>query len=63
VPKKDGKLRLYVNYRTLNKLTIKNRYLLPLIPKVLDRLSGAKVYTKLNLRDAYYRIRINEEDR
>lgn len=64
VPKRDtDQLRLCVDYRALNKITRKNRYPLPLIPEVLDRLSGAKIYTKLDLRDAYHRIRIAEEDR
>ena len=61
-PKKDGTLRLCVDYRGLNKITRKNRYPLPLINEILDRLSGAKVFTKLDLRDAYYRIRIQEGD-
>jgi hypothetical protein len=62
VPKKDGGDRLCVDYRGLNKVTIKNRYLLPLISKLLDRLGHAKVFTKLDLRDAYYRLRIKEGD-
>jgi RNase H-like domain found in reverse transcriptase/Reverse transcriptase (RNA-dependent DNA polymerase)/Integrase zinc binding domain/Chromo (CHRromatin Organisation MOdifier) domain len=60
--KKDGGLRLCVDYRGLNKLTIKNRHPLPLINETLDRLSGAAIYTKLDLRDAYHRIRIKEGD-
>lgn len=63
VPKKDGTLRLCVDYRGLNKVTIKNRYPLPLITEILDRLSGAKYFTKLDLRDAYHRIPIKEQDR
>ncbi|OAG36021.1 hypothetical protein AYO21_09814 [Fonsecaea monophora] len=63
VPKKDGSLRLCVDYRGLNRVTKKNRYPLPLIPKILDRLVGARVYTKLDLKDAYHRIPIAEEDR
>lgn len=63
VPKKDGSLRLCVDYRGLNKVTIKNRYPLPLISEILDRLSGAKFFTKLDLRDAYHRIRIARGDR
>ena len=62
VQKKDGGLRLCVDYRALNKLTTKNRYPLPLIPEILDRLSGAKYFTKLDLKDAYYRIRIKAGD-
>ena len=61
-PKKDGELRLCVDYRGLNKITKKNRYPLPLIGEILDRLSKAKVYTKLDLRNAYHRIRIREGD-
>ena len=48
VPKKDGKLRLCVNYRKLNDITIKNRYPLSNISELQDRLSGAKIYTKLD---------------
>ena len=62
VPKKDGSLRLYMDYRGLNKVTVKNWYPLPLIWETLDRLSGAKIFTKLDLRDAYHRIRVEEAD-
>ena len=48
-PKKDGELRLCVDYRGLNKITKKNRYPLSLIGEILDRLSKAKLYTKLDL--------------
>jgi hypothetical protein len=51
-----------VDYRGLNTITIKNRHPLPLINESLARLSGAVIYTKLDLRDAYYRIRIKEGD-
>jgi hypothetical protein len=60
--KKDGTLRLYIDYRGLNKVTIKNRYPLPLINETLNRLSGARFFTKLDLRDTYYRIRIRRGD-
>ena len=63
VPKKDGSLRLCVDYRGLNKVTVKNRYPLPLIAEILDRLNGAKYFIKLDLRDAYHRIRIAAGDR
>ena len=62
VPKKDGGLRLCVDYRALNKVTVKNRHPLPLISETLDRLSGAEVFSKLDLKDAYHRIRIREGD-
>jgi hypothetical protein len=56
VPKKDRGLRLCINYRALNKVTIKNRTLLLLISKTLDRLSRAVRFTKLDLKDTYNRI-------
>lgn len=62
VPKKDGGLRLCVDYRGLNKVSVKNRYPLPLISEILDRLSGAKYFSKIDVQDAYYRIRIREGD-
>ena len=62
VPKKDGGLRLCVDYRGLNKVTVKNCHPLPLISETLDRLTSAKVFTKLDLKDAYYRIRIRKGD-
>jgi len=60
VPKLDGSIRLCVDFRGLNTVTIKNRYPLLLISKILDRLSYIKRFTKLDLRDAYYRMRIKE---
>ena len=63
VLKKDGGLRLCVDYRALNKVTVKNRHLLPLISKTLDRLYRAKVFSKLDLKNVYYRIRICEGDK
>lgn len=62
VPKKDGTLRLCVDYRGLNKITEKNRYALPLISEILDRCQGAKFFSKIDIKDAYYRIRIKEGD-
>lgn len=62
-PDGDGwKMRLCVDYRALNKITIKNRYPLPLISESLDRLRGAKYFTKLDLAKGYHQIRIAEED-
>lgn len=63
VPKSDGSLRLCVDYRGLNKVSVKNRYPLPLISEILDRLSGAKYFSKIDIKDAYYRIRIKEGDK
>ena len=60
--KKDGSLRLCVDYRKLNEITKKNRYPLPLIPEIIERLRGAKVFTKLDLRGAYNLIRMREGD-
>ena len=60
VKKKDGSLRLCVDYRGLNKITIKNRYPLPLISELLDRLSTGRIFTKIDLRGAYNLLRIKE---
>jgi hypothetical protein len=62
VKKKEGDLRMCVDYRALNKQTIKNTYPLPRIDELLDRLSGAKVFTKIDLRSGYHQVRVNEED-
>ena len=62
VKKKNGSLRLCVDYRGLNLLTIKNRYPLPLIGESLDRLSKARIYTSLDMVAAYNRLRIREGD-
>ena len=63
VPKKGGSLRLYINYQGLNRITLKNRIPLPLIGETLDRLGGAKIFTKLDLKDAYHRLRIWRDDK
>lgn len=60
--KKDGTLRLCVDYRGLNALTVKNRHPLPLIQESLDQLAAGQYFTKLDMRDAYYRIRIKAGD-
>jgi hypothetical protein len=60
VPKKDGSLRLYVDYRLLKDITIKNSYPLLLILEFQDRLQGAQWFTKLNIIETYIKIRIKE---
>jgi hypothetical protein len=58
MPKSNKGLRFYVDYRALNKLIIKNRHALPLIDEMINKLSDTKIYIKLDLKNAYYRIRI-----
>jgi len=60
VTKKDGKHRLCADYRALNEVTKKDRHPLPLITDALDRLGGAKYFTKVDIKDAYHNIRIRE---
>jgi len=62
VKKTDGKLRLCADYRALNEVTKKDRHPLPLISEALDRLGGAKYFTKLDIKDTYHNIRIWEGD-
>jgi hypothetical protein len=62
VKKKDGSFWMCVNYCGLNWFTIKNRYPLPFISRLLDQFSHAKVYTKIDLHDAYNLVHIREGD-
>ena len=62
VPKPDGKLRLCVDYRQLNKLTILNKYPLPRMSELRQRVAGATIFTKLDLKDGYHLIRIRKGD-
>jgi hypothetical protein len=61
VPKKNGKLRLCVDFQKLNDITIKNRYPLPNIGELRDQLSHAEIFTALDLQGAYNLIRIKKE--
>ena len=60
--KKNDELRLYIDYRNLNAIIIKNRYSLSLISETLNRLCESKIFIKLNLKNAYYRLRIKIDD-
>nr|CAD1827547.1 unnamed protein product [Ananas comosus var. bracteatus] len=62
VKKKDGTLRLCVDYRELNKVTIKNKYPLPRIDDLFDQLQGSKVYSKIDLQSGYHQLKIRPKD-
>jgi hypothetical protein len=62
VKKKDGSLRMCVDYRPLNAVTIKNKYPLPRIDVLFDQLAGAQVFSKIDLRSGYHQIKIRASD-
>ena len=62
VKKKDGSMRLCIDYRELNKVTIRNQYPLPRIDDLFDQLQGAKVFSKIDLRSGYHQLRVHDED-
>jgi len=61
VKKKDRKLRLVQDYRVLNAMTVKNKYLLPLIPELIAKLCGAKYFTKLDVHWGFNNVRIKKK--
>ena len=62
VKNKDGTLRLCIDYRKLNKSTVKNKYPLPRIDDLFDQLKGASSFSKIDLRSGYHQLRIKDAD-
>ncbi|GKV53900.1 hypothetical protein SLEP1_g60413, partial [Rubroshorea leprosula] len=62
VKKKDGSLRLCIDYRRLNQVIVKNKYPLPRIDDLFDQLRGARVFSKIDLRSGYYQLKVKPED-
>ena len=62
VRNKDGSLRMCIDYRQLNKVTIKNKYPLPRIDDLFNQLQGPKWVSKINLRSGYHQVRVREAD-
>jgi hypothetical protein len=62
VTKKDGSMRMCIDYRSLNEVTIKNKYPLPRIDDLFYQLQGAKYFSKIDMRSGYHQLRIKEED-
>jgi hypothetical protein len=58
VSKKDGSRRMCVDYRSLNEVTIKNKYPLPRIEDLFDQMKGAKIFSKIDLRSGYHQLKV-----
>jgi hypothetical protein len=62
VEKKDGTQRMCIDYRSLNEVTIKNKYPLPWIEDLFDQMKGARMFSKIDLRSGYHQLNIRESD-
>ena len=62
VKKKDGSLRLCIDYRQLNRVTVRNQYPLPRIDELFDQLQGSRVYSKIDLRSGYHQLRVQKSN-
>ena len=60
--KKDGSMRLCIDYRELNKVTVRNKYPIPQIDDLFDQLQGTCVFSKIDLRSGYHQLRVRSED-
>ena len=61
VKKKDGTIRFYIDYKQLNKVTVKNKYPFPRIDDLFDQMRGEKVFSKIDMRYGYHQVRIKDE--
>ena len=62
VAKKDGSMRMCIDYRKLNRMTVKNKYPLPRIDDLFDQLRGSSFFSKIDLRSGYQQLRVREQD-
>ena len=62
IKKKNGTMRMCINYRQLNKMTIKNRYPLPKVDDLFDQVGGEKIFSNIDLRSGYHQVRIRNKD-